>query len=74
MPRDDYTTCRRCGKHADEVGPLSHTRLCNGCGHARLEASIVEQAEHSGPTFQHWRRRIAASVGAVVIDDSRTTA
>jgi hypothetical protein len=66
MPRSDYRICRECGRHADECGPLSHTRLCGDCGVARLAASVVEQVEHDGPIFQHWRARIAASVGAVI--------
>lgn len=68
MPRTDYTTCRHCGRHADECGPLSHTRLCGDCGPALLAASVIEQVEHDGPIFQHWRARIAASVGAVIGD------
>jgi hypothetical protein len=70
MPRSDYRICRECGRHADECGPLSHTRLCGDCGPARLAASVVEQIEHDGPIFQHWRARIAASVGAVVAERS----
>jgi len=35
---------------------------------------VVENAmqlhEHSGPFFEHWRRKVAASVGAVLLDDS----
>jgi hypothetical protein len=38
-----------------------------------LTSSIIEQASHSGPIFQHWRRRIAASVGATVLDDQRAS-
>ena len=26
-------------------------------------------AEHEGPYFEYWRRRHAASVGAVLVDD-----
>jgi hypothetical protein len=68
MPRADYKTCRVCQGHTSQVGPLSHTRLCSNCGHARLKASIVEQANHNGPVFQYWRSRIAASVGARLLD------
>jgi hypothetical protein len=71
MPKAGYKWCKGCGKHTNEVGPLSHTRLCVPCGKARLAAAIVEQKQHRGPTFQHWRRQIAASVGAVVLDSDR---
>jgi hypothetical protein len=73
MPRLDYKTCRVCGKHADEVGELSHTRLCIPCGQSNLRAAVLEQKNHNGPTFQHWRRRIAASVGASILDDVTLT-
>ena len=69
MPKPTYKTCRNCGRHSDEVGEMSHTRLCRDCGPLLLAASVIEQVNHDGPTFQHWRRRIAASVGAVVADD-----
>jgi len=71
MPKPTYKTCRNCGRHSAEVGELSHTRLCRDCGPAILAASVIEQVNHDGPTFQHWRRRIAASVGAVISDDAR---
>lgn len=31
MARRDYKTCRNCHRHASEVGPLSHSRLCVDC-------------------------------------------
>jgi len=30
-----------------------------------------EMRQHSGPYFQDWRRKVAQSVGAVVLDDLR---
>ncbi len=69
MPRADYKTCKACGRHANEVGPLSWTRLCAECGAARLHANIDGIHEHDGPAFLRWRRSIAASVGAVLVDD-----
>jgi hypothetical protein len=33
-----------------------------------MTAAIVEQVAHSGPTFDYWRSRIAASVGATLLD------
>jgi len=74
MGRVDYKTCRECGRHADDVGELSHTRLCVECGRARLRDAVIEQVEHRGPTFEYWRTRIAASVGAVLLDAERSNA
>jgi hypothetical protein len=31
----------------------------------------AQLALHSGPWFDHWRRRMAASVGAVLMDETR---
>jgi hypothetical protein len=69
MPRSTYKTCKSCGGHASEVGELSWTRLCRTCGLARAEAMYDGLTTRSGPAFQYWRRRIAASVGGVLVDD-----
>ena len=69
MPRHDYKRCRACGRHVDEVGELSHTRLCGSCGEAINYQAADEQHHHRGEFFQRWRRGIAASVGGVLIDD-----
>lgn len=66
MPRTDYKNCRGCGRHTSECGVLSRSRLCIDCGLERNAQAAVQMQTHSGPVFQHWRRRIAASVGAVI--------
>jgi ribosomal protein L37E len=71
MPRLDYKNCRACGRHADDAGPLSHTRLCAQCGDVRNRRAALEQHHHSGEFFQVWRRALAASVGGVLLDDAR---
>lgn len=58
-----------CGKPDTEVGPITWGGLCMECAHRKLNASIEEQHAHEGPTFQLWRRGMAACVGAVVLDD-----
>jgi hypothetical protein len=37
----------------------------------RIEDTYDALTEKSGPELLHWRRRIAASVGAVLLDDLR---
>jgi hypothetical protein len=69
MPRLDYKTCRRCRRHTDECGPLSRTRLCGKCGVELVECNYDALTAHDGPEFLRWRRRIAASVGGVLLDD-----
>jgi len=68
MPRDDYKTCKGCKRHVDEVGALSHTRLCGDCWPRRFEDNLTGLTTMSGPYALHWRQRIAASVGAVLPD------
>jgi len=69
MPRLDYKRCRACGRHVDEVGVLSHTRLCVEDSIRINRQAADEQHHHRGEFFQRWRRGIAASVGGVLIDD-----
>jgi hypothetical protein len=56
MPRDDYVRCWNCNGHADEVGPLSHTRLCLTCAEKILAENIAGIASGEGVA---WRRRLA---------------
>src|SRR5579859_3662018 len=69
MPRGDYKTCRSCGRRASEVGALSHTRLCAECGMLILEQNALGMAYKTGVALLRWRRAVAASVGAVLLDD-----
>ena len=66
MPRADYVNCRICGRHRDDVGELSHQRLCGFCAPARFEANLIALKTMNGPFAHHWRHRLAASVGAVI--------
>jgi len=62
--------CQACGKHESEVGPISWRGKCGTCGPAIAERANDELHNHAGPTFEHWRRRLAASVGAVIPDNT----
>jgi hypothetical protein len=73
MPRADYKNCRGCGKHSDEVGPLSHTRLCSSCFGRRFTENLDSMKTMTGPFALHWRQRMAASVGAVLPNRLDTT-
>jgi RNA polymerase subunit RPABC4/transcription elongation factor Spt4 len=66
MPRADYKKCRNCGRSTAEVGPLSHVRLCPACGGTRFVENLAGMMLMTGPFAQHWRQRMAASVGAVI--------
>jgi hypothetical protein len=58
-----------CDRTVAEVGELSWNGYCFECGQAKREANIRQLAAHRGPWFDHWRRRTAASVGGVLLDD-----
>lgn len=71
MPRPDYKTCKQCGRHTGVVGELSHTRLCTECSLENRRAAATDLALHRGHYFRRWREGVAASVGAVLLDDVR---
>lgn len=69
MPRVDYKRCKVCGRPAGEVGPLSHARLCGDCADDRLVENVIGMATMTNPARDRWRRAMAASVGAVLLDE-----
>lgn len=69
MARNTRATCRVCGKHAREVGPISWAGYCSVHGPQVRDQANDDMHYHRGPYFDHWRRRMAASVGAVLVDD-----
>ena len=56
MPRPDYKTCRQCGRHSAECGPLSHIRLCGDCAKINLAENVAGIAAGEGIAA---RRRVA---------------
>lgn len=66
MPRVDYVTCKSCGRHADDVGPISWERYCSQCGQEQRDANLDQLVAKSGPYFDRWRASMAACVGAVI--------
>jgi hypothetical protein len=71
MPDHRRTTCRECGGHKSKAGDISWRGLCVPCSMARNEANYDQVKARSGPHFQRWRERTAASVGGVILDDPR---
>lgn len=66
MPRYDLKTCRNCGGHADDVGVLSHTRLCDACGRELLRENIDGLRYKVGVPLERWRRGMILSAGGVL--------
>jgi hypothetical protein len=68
MPDGRRVNCQNCGKHADEVGPISWRGKCGKCGPMLAMQAADDLHYHRGPVFALWRARIAASVGAALLD------
>ncbi len=69
MPDRRRKNCRVCGRHTDEVGPLSWQGLCIEDARERLSTNIDQMSARSGPNFDRWRRSMALCVGGVLLDD-----
>ena len=69
MPRYDYKRCRVCGRHTDECGPLSHTRLCAEDAQRLLAENIAGLSEHKGEPLLRWRLGMVRCAGGVIVDD-----
>ena len=75
MPRGyRRQNCRICERHVSACGDLSKRGKCQDCALALMEANAVGIAAHTGPFFNYWRERMAASVGAKILDDRQDAA
>jgi len=71
-PRWHPPRCKVCGTDGKDAGGISATGLCLEHSHARFRANYYALKNHDGPEFQYWRQRIAASVGAGLLDDVKS--
>ncbi len=65
-----FSKCPGCGKEIRDRAELSDRGLCGDCGPRRQREATMQLVNHAGPVFEHWRRRCAAAVGAVLLDDA----
>jgi len=70
MPDKRRAKCKGCQRHRDVVGLISWRGFCGECGPARSEANAASLHYKRGEPLQRWRRAVAASVGAVLPEDS----
>lgn len=70
MRHEGRSTCRVCGRHKRDVGPISHGGYCSEHGKPVFHANTDGLHYHEGPWFEKWRRAVAASVGAVIPDET----
>jgi len=64
-----WAHCKDCRRHRDQVGELSWTGLCTECFTRRFYENNIGLHTMTGPAVARWRRGMAASVGAVLLDD-----
>ena len=69
MPARNRVRCRVCKRHRDEVGPISWGGYCGVCGPAIHAQHCDDLHYHRGPGLLQWRQSMAASIGAVLIED-----
>jgi hypothetical protein len=69
MPDKRWARCKGCGRHRDAAGEMSWTGLCTVCSTERFSENVLGLHTMSGPAVARWRRGMAASVGAVLVDD-----
>ncbi len=67
------TTCKICDRPIAECGSLSYRGKCQRCGHRRIAENHYGLTTRSGPYWRLWRKRMAASVGGVLLDDDGGT-
>lgn len=69
MPSPTRVRCKVCGGHKDQVGAISRRGKCGDCAKRLVEDALDDLHYHRGPTLLAWRRGMAASVGALLVDD-----
>lgn len=65
MPYRDWyiAQCRICNRTRADGERFSARGKCPGCGDGRMIENYRQLAAHSGPHFEHWRRRCRAAFG-----------
>jgi hypothetical protein len=66
--------CRSCGREREEGELFSRRGKCEECGEGRMIENRRQLRAHDGPWFVHWRRAVAAAVGAILLDELATDA
>jgi hypothetical protein len=61
--------CKVCGRDETEVGTVSWRGKCKSCRDRICNANDDALHYHRGPELLRWRRAVAHSVGAVLLDD-----
>lgn len=59
MGRPRRLSCKSCGGHLDQVGPLSARGKCEACGVAGVEQAVTAMFTGSGPLYDKWATNTA---------------
>lgn len=63
-------SCKVCGEIASDTVRISATGLCPLHSTVRLIENHQQLKGHNGPYFDHWRKRLLASFGVGLLDDT----
>lgn len=66
MGRPLIVNCKKCGRPLGDPNKRSWTKQCPSCGETAQLDNRRQLMAHQGPYFDHWRRQLAASVGATL--------
>ena len=69
MANSHRATCKVCGGHKSQVGEISWEGYCIRHGVEARDRANDEMHYHHGPTFEKWRRAMAACVGGLLAED-----
>ena len=61
--------CQRCDRHRSECGPISWSGLCTACAVNAVVTNVEGMGTMRKQERERWRRGMAASVGAVLVED-----
>lgn len=68
------TDCKLCHRPLSECGSLSARGKCARCSQTRIAENHFGMTTRTGPYWKLWRKRMAASVGGVLVDEQREEA
>lgn len=69
MRRYTKPFCKVCERHVSECGELSWRGKCSVCSVVIRDAWNDAMHYHQNPGLLKWRRSVAASIGAVLVED-----
>ena len=69
MPDSTRVTCKICGRHSRDAGPISWKGYCGTCGPEKAHKAAADMHHHHGEFFERWRRSMVACVGGRLVEE-----